>query len=146
MKLTYYTTVTNGKLSRTWQQAVDSFEGKRVEVTIQKAKKKRTTPQNAYYWGVVIPILQQGLADVGYLYNKDATHELIKRHVAETEPGAIVEEIVIEKTGEVLSRIRSTSELSTSEFMDYLEIIKQFASESLGVYIPEPNENLKLDL
>jgi hypothetical protein len=39
---------------------------------------------------------------------------------------------------------RKTSELATGEFMEYLEHVKQFAAETLDLYIPDPNEQLEI--
>jgi len=39
---------------------------------------------------------------------------------------------------------RKTSELATEEFMEYIEHVKQFAAETLDIYIPDPNEQLEI--
>ena len=49
-----------------------------------------------------------------------------------------------EDTGEIIERVKSTTELSTSQFMDFVAEIRQFTNEYFGVDIPEPNENLTL--
>jgi hypothetical protein len=49
-------------------------------------------------------------------------------------------------TGEETMRIpRKTSDLSTTEFEEYVEMVKQFAAETLEVFIPDPNDDDVLD-
>ena len=52
-------TVSSGKLVRNKgmiANAVKHFEGKEVEIVIKEKKKYRSSPQNAYYFGVIIPL------------------------------------------------------------------------------------------
>ena len=70
MKYEIRSTVENGILKRNRNlliDAINSFEGQQVVVTIEKAKKKRSNPQNCFYWGCVIPIMQSALKEVGEL-------------------------------------------------------------------------------
>lgn len=104
--------------------AIAALEGKRICLTIEPFTKKRSIPQNSYYHGVVLKILANHL---GFL--PKALHEVLKfkflcdDHEAE------------------LPRVRSTSELTTVEFIEYIEQIAQLAA-NYGCYIPEPNEPL----
>lgn len=133
------TSVEGGKLKRNInliQDAIRSFEGKQITIKIEKFKRKRSNPQNAYLWGVVIPIMQQALKDSGHIMTKERTHELLKlRFLKESI-------LVNEETGECVDRIKSSTELSTSQMMDYFSEIRQFAIEYFGANIPEPNENI----
>ena len=54
--------------------------------------------------------------------------------------------VLVNESGEFIEIIRSTTSLSTSEFMDFIAEIQQWTSEFLGVYIPDPNEVLELDI
>ena len=49
-----------------------------------------------------------------------------------------------EKTGEVITSIRATSSLTTSEMMDFIADIQQWSAETLELYIPDPNEQTEL--
>lgn len=57
IKLTYFSDVKEGKLQRTVSQRIASdlkqFEGKRIEVNIEKKRSKRSVQQNRYYWVLV---------------------------------------------------------------------------------------------
>ena len=49
-----------------------------------------------------------------------------------------------ETTGEVITSIRATSSLTTSEMMDFIADIQQWSAETLDLYIPDPNEQIEL--
>lgn len=134
MKHTYYTTVTSGRLSQGWQNAVDSFEGQRVEVTIQKAKKKRSNPQNAYFHGVVLPLVANGLTDLGQFTSPAQAKEVIKLLFLQYEDAIGV------------PRTKNTSGLSTLEFNELIEQVQIWAADFLSVKIPDPNEQLKIEI
>ena len=141
MKFEIRTNVINGNLKRNRNlliDAINSFEGQNVTVTIQKTKKTRSNPQNRFYHGVCIPIMQQCLKDAGYLMTNESVHEMLKlRFLKESI-------LVNEETGEYLERIKSTTELSTTDFMEYILEIQKFAIEYFNTEIPNPNEELSL--
>ena len=135
--------VKNGSLTRNRnliKDAIETFEGKQVVIKIEKFKKKRSTQQNRFYYGVIIPIVQNCLKEAGHIMTSESTHDLIKlKFLKETL-------FVNETTGEVIERIKSTTELSTSQFMDLLEKINNFTFEYFGVSLPSPNDDLTLKL
>jgi hypothetical protein len=141
MKFEIRTNVINGILKRNRNLILDalkSVEGQNILITIQKQKKTRSNPQNAFYYGVVVPIMQQCLKDAGYLMTNEQIHEMLKLKF-------LKESILVnEQTGEYLERIKSTTELSTIEFMEYILEIQKFAVEYFNTEIPSPNENLTL--
>jgi hypothetical protein len=53
---------------------------------------------------------------------------------------------VNEQTAEYIERIKSTTELSTIEFMEYILDIQKFAIEYFNTEIPDPNQNITLAL
>lgn len=134
--------VTEGKLTRNRNlitEAIASFEGKDVVIKIEKAKKKRSNSQNAYMWGVVIPLMREALKESGHTMTNESVHELLKfRFLKESI-------LVNEETGECVERIKSTTELSTTQMMEYFMDIQKFALEYFGVNIPDPNEEIKLN-
>jgi len=46
--------------------------------------------------------------------------------------------------GTYIDKFKSTTELSKSEFGDFIEDVKQWAAEYLNVIIPEPNQQTNL--
>ena len=115
------------------------FAGKKVVITVEKKRKKRSNDQNSYYWSVVVPMFRAGLLDVGYKVSLEETHTFLKSKF-------LVKEIVNNQTGEILTSVKSTTELSTTDFMVFIEEIQQFAIEFLNVNIPSPNEQLNIEL
>jgi hypothetical protein len=135
--------VKNGSLTRNRnliKDAIATFEGKQIVIKIEKLKKKRSTQQNRFYYGVIIPIVQNCLKDAGHIMTSENTHDLIKLK--------FLKEVLFvnESTGEVIERIKSTTELSTSQFMDLLAEINKFTFEYFGVSLPSPNDDLTLKL
>jgi hypothetical protein len=135
--------VKNGSLTRNRnliKDAIATFDGKQIVIKIEKFKKKRSTQQNRFYYGIVIPIVQNCLKEAGHIMTNESTHDLIKlKFLKETL-------FVNENTGEVIERIKSTTELSTSQFMDLLAEINNFTFEYFGVSLPSPNDDLTLKL
>jgi hypothetical protein len=135
--------VKNGTLTRNTnliKDAIATFDGKKIVIKIEKAKKKRSTQQNRFYYGVIIPIVQNCLKEVGHIMTNESTHDLIKLKFLKEAL------FVNEETGEVIERIKSTTELSTSQFMDLLAEINNFTFEYFGVSLPSPNDDLTLKL
>ena len=95
-----------------------------------KEAKIRSTPENKYYWGVVVEILSDELG-----YSKNEIHEILK--------GMFLSDVKFLKTKNGVKEARipkSTTELTTAEFENYLSEIRQWAIMELGILIPEPNE------
>ena len=110
-------------------------KGVSIVLTCEEWKDKRSNPQNRYYHGVVVDLVRRGLKDLGWepkSCSAEAVHEMLKREFL------TVDEHV--KDGVFLKRTRSTTELDTAQFGEYLELCKQWAAENLGVSIPDPGE------
>ena len=103
-----------------------SYEGKTVVITVGEQKKRRSLNLNSYYWAVVVKLLSE---ETGY--SKDEMHEALKSMFLRTRYK--IKGIWIDGT-------KSTTKLSNKEMNDYLEEVKRFATTTLGVYIPDPNE------
>lgn len=112
------------------------FAGKRLRIAIRPVKKTRSIKQNRYYWGCVLNFVLQGLWDAGYPKHEvdiDTVHEFLKSKF-------LKKDLVSEDTGEVINVTRDTKGLSTSEFMDYIADIQQWAAEFLSIVIPDPEQ------
>jgi hypothetical protein len=142
MKIQIRSNVINGKLNRNRNlliDAIQSFEGKEISITIEKAKKQRSNQQNRFYYGCILPIVKSCLKEAGHILNDESVHDLIKlKFLKETL-------FINEATGEVVERIKSTTELSTSQFMDFLAEINNFTQEYFNVTLPSPNDDLTLN-
>lgn len=137
-KLKYTGHVENGQIklpgARMRAEIARAFPGKQIEVTVRRKRKHRSEPQNRYYWGVVVPMIQSGIKDLGDLVTTEQVHEFLKMRYLKKQK-------INEATGEVIYEVaRSTASLTTVEFMDYIAHCIQFAAEYLGVNVPEPLE------
>jgi len=121
-----------------FKESIKYYRNKNVTITFEKTVKKRSLNQNSYYWGAVIPIIQEGYLSAGYRYTKDEVHDELKAAFSKGEK-------INEETGEIKTFIKSTSEHTTLEFMTYIQTIQQWASEDLGVVIPDPGEQLEAE-
>lgn len=98
--------------------------------------KNRTSPQNRYYHGVIVPMVCEGLRELGNDVNNDETHDILKALFLSKDvelPG-----------GEVLPVPGSTRKLSTEEFNQLIEKIQRWAAEYLSITIPDPGEQIQL--
>ena len=102
-----------------------SLEGKALDVTVEKHRIKRSTPQNSYLWGVVYEVIARHTG-----YTGDQVHDLMRYKFLRVEDG---------RTPGMYT-ITSTAVLTKDEFSEYVDQIKQFAAEFLGCYVPEAGE------
>lgn len=134
MKLTYFGRVENGvlKLRNRKQLSEDlkQFEGKDVEITFERKRSKRSDNQNRYWWACMTILAN----DMGY--RKDEMHEICKFMFLKTEKIDLT-------TGEVFQYLRSSTELTKSEFADMTSNLIQWAAEH-GIILPLPNEQLTI--
>ncbi len=101
------------------------FKGERVQVCIERRQKRRSNAENNYYWGVVVPILCEWSG-----YTEYEMHDAIKQKFLFEFDNV-----------HALPRIRSTADLTTTEFEMLMTNIREWASFQ-GVFIPLPNEQI----
>ena len=133
----------NGNLKRNRKfiaDAIKSFSGKEIEIIIKRKYKQRSTMQNAFYWGITLPFFQNLFHDAwGEIRSIEEIHEILKATCNYTE-------IPNPATGEVQRIPRSTTELTTSEWMDFELQMEQFARDFFNATLPKPNEQTTLNL
>ena len=118
---------------------ISKHPGKSVMVKVCLDGKKRSGEQNNYYYGVVVSLIQSAITEEwGEPMTKDDVHELLKQQCNWIEKTSTV-------TGESVKVARSTANLSTVEFEEYLERCRRFAVEFLNLVIPLPNEQIELN-
>ena len=109
-----------------WTIDCAKLNGQKVVVELSKPKRSRSNNQNAYLFGVVMPIL----CDViGYPDSQSsecwASVKIAVGFCDDTKLGKVP---------------RSSAGLSTVEFEDLMSRVRTFASVELGAFIPAPNE------
>lgn len=140
MKLLHFAQVDDGQVKfsnrKKFDQDIKAFNGMRIQIEIQKAKKGRSMEQNAYLWGVVYPTALKGFNDAGnFGLDENDMHRFFKdRFLSKAK------DIIIPKTGETVKVSNTTTILTTTEMMDYIEQIAHFCAELLNTIIPLPNE------
>lgn len=113
------------------------YEGGYVEITISPVKKERSLSQNSYYWGVVLPMITEEISGK----EQGMIDEMIVRQIHEEMKIRFLSYEVESKIDKSkLTFTKTTKELSTSEFENYLEQVRRFARNELGINIPLPNE------
>lgn len=131
-------TLSTGKRSEA-HQAIKSFAGKRIRIKIERAFNKRSVSQNDYFHAIIDRYVCDGLVNAGWKEARSRAwaKDFVKREV-------LMQDVVNEKTGETKPMPRATSGLSTVEFMALIADMQQWASEYLGIYIPDPNEQIDM--
>lgn len=142
-KVQIQTTVNSGRFKRNRNivlEAIKSFEGKEVLITLEKATKQRSNSQNAYYWGVLIVILQNCFKEHwGEIWSKEETHDFCKMQFNFIER-------INESTGEIVRVPKSTTENTTTAQEELHSEIRNFIFEWFNVQVPLPNESITLEL
>lgn len=137
--LEWIVTIVDGKLPRDVAHEIASvvrrMDGKRIALTIKDARRKRSNPQNRYYWGVVIPHVEAMFHEAGNDVDAETVHAFLKEHV-----GSLVDTMFL-PDGKRRTVTRSTTNLTTLEFEAYMEKVRSWAA-SFGYEIPLPNEDI----
>lgn len=139
--LTAYGIIKDGRLTlanrKRFEADLLSFKDCTVELSVRK-KNRRSTPQNKWYWGVVVKEIEIRLKELGNDFDSDTVHEFLKDKFNKKE--------VIGEGGEVLDYIGgSTTEMNKEDFLLYADKIVQWAAETLCIAIPLPNTDLQLN-
>lgn len=123
MKSLHFGAVKKGKLTldspERWLLEISRHEGKRVQVSLDTVKNRRSLSQNAYYWGVVVSLLGEHFG-----YEPDEMHEALKFKF-------------LRKHEDVLMTVGSTAKMDTKEFGEYLDKVIRWAASEYQVYIPD---------
>jgi len=109
---------------------IKRFDGKDVEIIVQKKRNVRSLQQNKLWW-LYVTILSQELG-----YEKDEMHMICKFKFLKRER-------VVESTGEIIPYLESTTRLSRTEFGEVVDAIIRWAAE-MNIVLPIPNQQLEL--
>lgn len=113
-------------------------KGKNVELEIKVKRKRRSNPQNRYYWGVIVPAFYQIFLKAGMEMDcLEQAHEILKDIFNRMD--------ICNDDGEVVSVVKSTTKNDTFEQEEYHEKCRMWASKFWGVRIPLPNEDAEFN-
>ena len=130
---------------------LNKLHNKDVEITIRKTK-TRSNPQNRYYWGVVVYLIKERFKELGYT-RTDIQQEHVSSPITRDDVHTFLRENflrddwIVRDTGVVIGTVaKSTTELSTDEFVIYLENVRNWAAETLDIDIPDPNTPISTNI
>lgn len=130
--------VRKGKLLMNAKRVTAWLKGRKdgpYTVTIERRHATRSTLQNAWYWGGILPAISEHTG-----YTVDEVHEYCKHRfnakvvTVANEHGEIIDE---QRIGQ------STTGLNKLTFGEYCEAIRRWAAADLGVVIPDPDPHWK---
>ena len=105
---------------------IAQFEGKEIEITVQQRRDIRSIQQNKYLWGIVY----EAVADTTG-FEPEEVHDIFKRKfLSYSKP----------YKGKSYRFTKSTTELNSLQFSEYIEKIKMFSAKELSCYIPDAGE------
>ncbi|HMU69193.1 MAG TPA: hypothetical protein PKC38_04260 [Chitinophagales bacterium] len=113
------------------REVKDMFSGKSIEITVRRKKKHRSVQQNRYYW-LVVTMLSDYTG-----FTKDEMHAILRSKFLRAEK-------VNEDTGVVYEYVKSTTELTTVEYEEYLDDVRRFAAQEFNMNVPMPNEQIEV--
>jgi hypothetical protein len=101
-------------------------------ISVCKHRRRRTDRQNRYYWPCFVQPFAEQLQAQGEAISDDDAHEILKTRF-------LRKSVIDLKTGEAFEYVRSTTELNTAEFNQYLDQCAAFLADYFNLQIPEPS-------
>lgn len=112
----------------------------RYRLTIEKYRRSKSNPQLRWLYGQVYPIVLKGLTDAGWEFTTIAeVDEYCKSMFASRE-------VLNRHTGEIMTVPGLKRDMTTTEMMTYVDAIRDWASEYLNINIPEPMQQMTMEL
>ena len=129
------------------QEVEEHFPGRMVRITVHAVGKQRSTQQNRYWWGVIIPRVLEGLNNAwgatlshGIASHREEVHRFLLRKLWADD-----NVVADPETGEVMFvQPVSITSLTTAEQEDLNERVRKWAFEHLGITILKPNEQAEI--
>lgn len=105
------------------------------QIVIKKVRNPRSLDQNGWLFGLIYPMLLDGLLDAGWEFTDiEQVHEFFKTQFT-------VDKVVNKHTGEIIEFPSSTAKMDTVTFSTYCEKLRDYASEYLNIDIPDPDKD-----
>lgn len=104
-------------------------------ISLLPRRNTRSLRQNAYYWSCCVQPFYEFLREQGAVSCMDESHEFIKdKHLRVP--------IINKDSGEVIGwRTRSTTELDTAEFSEFVEQTRDWLLDVFGIITPDAGED-----
>lgn len=112
----------------------------RHRLTVQKYRRNKSTQQLRWLYGQVYPLVLKGLNDAGWEFTTiEEVDEYCKSMFASRE-------VLNRHTGEIMAVPGLKRDMTTTEMMTYVDAIRDWASEYLNINIPEPEQQIAMNL
>jgi hypothetical protein len=126
---------------KSFTEDLKDFKDKdRVWIVVEKYYSKRSLKQNNLLHLYLSEIAKETGAQLEQI--KDALKKKFLSVPLTTKDGEIMAD---KSSGEVLERVKGTSELTVVEFMEFTDNVRLWAMEFLGMYLPLPEEQVELN-
>jgi hypothetical protein len=110
------------------------FTGREFTLTVKAKTSKRSLAQNAWHWGVALPLIAEHL---GYDRHE---HDQLHYDLLAVRFGTKAIPPLLPGAPPRIEPQRTSSELTTQEFSDYMDWLVRYAAQEFGVVIPLPDE------
>ena len=122
------------------KKELEDLPNGRYRLTIEKWRKNKSLPQLGYYYACVLPMFHSAALAQGWEFTSlDELDVYLKSQFANRE-------IINKHTGEIIEVPELKRDMTTTEFSTFVNQVRDHCSEFLGVYIPEPETNLELQM
>lgn len=110
------------------------FRGREFTLTVKAKTSKRSNAQNAWHWGVAIPLIADHL---GYDRHE---HDQLHYDLLSVRFGTKAIPPLVPGAPPRIEPQRTSSDLTVQEFSDYMDWLVRYAAQEFGVVIPLPDE------
>lgn len=100
--------------------------GKPIRIILTTEEAKRNAEQNRRLWGFVYKTISEQAFVNGQQFSTDVWHELFARRFG------VCDEVTL-PDGEIVIRRKSTTQMTVSEFAEFMNRIEAYAATELGV-------------
>jgi hypothetical protein len=111
----------------------------RYSLTVEKARKAKSNPQLGYYYACVLPLSHKLLLEAGWDFSSEDEVDIFWKDLYANK------EIVNRNSGEIMTIPALKRDMSTTEFMTFVDAVKNHCAEYLNGYVPEPEQNLTIE-
>jgi hypothetical protein len=105
--------------------------------TVERYYRKASHEQFKYLYGLVYPLSMIALNDAGYEFTTIDQVDIFWKSIFANK------EVINRESGEIMKIPLSKSEFKTIDEMTFCNSIRDYCSQYLNVYIPEPEINWK---
>jgi hypothetical protein len=120
--------------SELFKHELNSLQNGKYTVTVQRYRRNKSHLQLGYYYSCVLPMFRQAALEQGWEFESIEEVDLICKELFAGK------EIVNRHTGELITIPAFKTDMSTVEFMTFIDKIRNYCSEYFGVAIPDPEK------